>query len=98
MSATTYCANSGCHMADKPRSGYGKVTSSVGHWLLTNPVVALASHWTFQSLLYMDSTERWFKVGLDVALTAIIGACLSFWLSWPVALLVAFLLSHTLNF
>jgi hypothetical protein len=81
-----------------PASGYGKLKSNVWHWLLKNPLVAVASHWTFQSLLYMDTTERWFKIGLDVTLTIVMGACLSLWLAWPRAGLIAFLLAHTLNF
>jgi hypothetical protein len=85
-------------MTDKPHSGYGKVPSRAGRWLLRTPLVALASHWTFQSLIYMDATERWFKVGLDAALTAGIGIVASFWLSWPIAWVTAFLLAHTLNF
>ena len=46
----------------------------------------------------MDTTERWFKIGLDVILTIVIAVGLSLWLSWPSAGLIAFLLAHTLNF
>jgi hypothetical protein len=82
----------------KKSLGYGKLKPSLWRWLLRNPLLAMASHWTFQSLLYMDTTERWFKIGLDVILTVVIGAGLSLWLTWPLAGLIAFLLAHTLNF
>jgi hypothetical protein len=85
-------------MADRPRSGYGKVASGVGRWLLRNPIVALASHWTFQSLLYMDATERWFKLGLDVLWTIGGGLLLNAWVSWPIACLISFPIAHTINF
>ena len=85
-------------MPDKAQSGYGKVPPSLWHWLLRNPVVAVLSHWTFQSLLYMDTTERWFKIGLEVTFTLVLGASLSLWLAWPLAGAAAFLLAHTLNF
>jgi L-malate glycosyltransferase len=78
--------------------GYAKLKNKPIRRLLRHPLVALAAHWFFQSLFYMDRTERWFKLGLDAGLTLIIGLILSFWLFWPAAWLIAFLLAHTLNF
>lgn len=85
-------------MTDKPRSGYGKLAPGLWRWLLRNPVVAVTSHWMFQSLLYMDATERWFKIGLDIILTWGTTAVLIQWLPVRSALLAAFLTAHTLNF
>jgi hypothetical protein len=55
-------------------------------------------HWAFQSLFYMDPTERRFKLLLDVTLAAVGAALLSHWCSWPIAWALAFLAAHTLNF
>jgi len=55
-------------------------------------------HWAFQSLFYMDATERWFKIGLDVLLTAGLGILLDRWLPWSIAWTIGFMIAHTLNF
>ena len=65
---------------------------------LEYPIGGLASHWLFQGMLYMDTTERWFKLGLDAILTL-----LGFWIlnsrvAPGTALLLGFLFAHTLNF
>jgi hypothetical protein len=80
------------------RAGYAKARSYWVHRLLQSPLVAVASHWTFQSLLYMDPTERWFKIGLDLVLTLVGALLLGSWLSGGKAWLSAFVLAHTLNF
>ncbi|MCL4294103.1 MAG: hypothetical protein KJ077_00145 [Anaerolineae bacterium] len=82
----------------KKTSGYAKLESKFVQGLLRHPLMALAMHWTFQSLFYMDPTERWFKLMLDAILLVLGGLILSFWLAWPVAWLVAFIIAHTLNF
>ena len=46
----------------------------------------------------MDSSERLFKIGLDLTLTILFGSILTSHFSWPSALVIAFILSHTLNF
>jgi predicted nucleotidyltransferase len=63
--------------------------------LQSSLVLALLSHWLFQGLLYMDRTERWFKVGLDAVLTILYLAVAGFY--WP-NLLIAISVAHTLNF
>ena len=67
--------------------------------LLGSRFGALAVHWVFQGLLYMDRTERWFKLGIDVVLTLIISVPLA--LLTPVPLVasvaIAFPLAHTMN-
>ena len=59
---------------------------------------ALALHWLFQGMLYMDPTERLFKLGLDLFLTLVTGGFLFLWLSFPFALGIGALIAHTLNF
>ena len=61
--------------------------------LLRSPIFALAVHWVFQGMLYMDRTELVFKLGFDLILTAILWLLLAplLGLSWGWALLAAFL-------
>jgi hypothetical protein len=71
-------------------------------WLLrrvfANPCAALLSHWLFQSIFYMDRTERGFKFGFE----ALLALCLFFPLRLALPALPAFLLAfwtaHTANF
>jgi predicted nucleotidyltransferase len=58
-------------------------------------IVALLSHWLFQSLFYMDKTERNFKLSIDILLTLIL--MLGFGLSWR-GFLISLLIAHTINF
>jgi hypothetical protein len=68
--------------------------------LLGNLFAAIAIHWTFQGLLYMDRTERLFKLGFDLVIT------LTLWpifvqigqLSTAGSMLAAALAAHTCNF
>lgn len=75
-----------------------QVQSSLLKRLLEQPLVGVATHWTFQGMLYMDSTERRFKIVCD-ALFSLLGFA---WLKRHVptgfALSSAFFLAHTLNF
>jgi len=77
---------------------YAKLESPTIRLLLRSPLVAVVMHWTFQSLFYMDPTERWFKLTLDLVLTLLGGTVLSVWLRWQVVWLIAFMVAHTLNF
>lgn len=65
-----------------------------------SPIVGLGIHWVFQGMLYMDQTERMFKLGLDLVLIVISWGLLSLVLevSSPWTAVIAFLLAHTLNF
>jgi glycosyltransferase involved in cell wall biosynthesis len=67
---------------------------------LRSPVFALAVHWVFQGMLYMDRTELLFKIGLDIGLTMLLWILFSLLpgLPWFGTLLAAFLAAHTLNF
>lgn len=83
----------------KAKSGsYAKFEPVIIRRLLRYPLVAVVIHWAFQSLFYMDSTERCFKLGLDVILTGLGAVALGTWLPTRVAWPVAFLVAHTLNF
>jgi predicted nucleotidyltransferase len=77
---------------------YANITNKSLRSLFNNPFSVLLSHWIFQGLLYMDSSERFFKIGLGLVSTLFVGSILTLHFSWPSALLIAFILSHTLNF
>jgi hypothetical protein len=77
---------------------YGKFRSKFIRSVFSTPLPALASHWLFQSLFYMDPTERWFKIGLDCILTGLFLLLLRQRLALAPALLLSFLAAHTLNF
>jgi predicted nucleotidyltransferase len=85
-------------MGAERQAGYAKVRPGAVRRLLKSPWVAVASHWTFQSLFYMDPTERWFKIGLDLLLTVAGALLLGIWLPGVVPWAMAFALAHTLNF
>lgn len=78
--------------------GYAKFESSWVRRLLKSPLAAVGSHWIFQSLFYMDGTERRFKLGLNLALTIVFWLLFRQGLPRLTALLPAFLAAHTLNF
>jgi predicted nucleotidyltransferase len=67
---------------------------------LSNPIFALGVHWVFQGMLYMDWTERVFRIGVEVALASVFLFLLvpvgRFPIGWAVT--IAFLIAHTLNF
>jgi L-malate glycosyltransferase len=78
-------------MLTRKAIGYGKIQSPAIKQALNYPLTAVISHWTFQSLFYMDRTERWFKLSLDLGLTVLLWSVLHQWLT-------AFLIAHSLNF
>jgi len=82
----------------KPGIGYAKTNSKILQRLYRYPHFALASHWAFQSVFYLDSTERRFKIGLDILLTVFGTLLLSVWFSWWISCSIAFFIAHTLNF
>jgi predicted nucleotidyltransferase len=59
---------------------------------------ALLVHWVFQGLMIMDTTERAFKLGLDLILFALFGSILSYVFPLLVAIPVAIVIAHTINF
>lgn len=65
------------------------------NWLQSSVLISLAVHWVFQGMLYMDRTERTYKLMIDVvlALAFVVG------LGFSVANVAAGLLvGHSLNF
>jgi len=78
--------------------GYGKIRHNKIHEMLDFPIVALGSHWTFQGFFCMEWSERWFKLAIDAGISLPAVFLLRLILPWPVALLVSFLIAHTLNF
>jgi hypothetical protein len=79
-------------------SSYAKFNPVIMGKLLSYPIVALASHWLFQSLFYMDRTERLFKLSLELVLTLIVFGFLSLRIHWFAGFLLAFIIAHTVNF
>lgn len=67
-------------------------------WLMDFVICGLVIHWIFQGILYMDRSEKLFKVLLDFLLTVGIGFLLISWFPWIFAIPFAFLIAHTLNF
>ena len=66
--------------------------------ILQYPFGGLVSHWVFQSIFKMDHSERLFKIGLELFLTVTIFAASRLAIDWPMAIVVSFLVSHTINF
>ncbi|MCP5098155.1 MAG: hypothetical protein GY943_21615 [Chloroflexi bacterium] len=77
--------------------GYAKFESRFMRRVLKNPLMALGMHWVFQSLFYMDSTERNFKLALDAGGTLAIWALLQQRLPKIPAFLLAFIIAHSAN-
>ncbi|HTX90123.1 MAG TPA: hypothetical protein VMC09_02815 [Anaerolineales bacterium] len=82
-----------------PRNKYAELAPTrILKWLLKFPIVGISVHWLFQGLLYMDKTERWFKLTLDAVLTVLIGSVLNLWITIPYNWLLGLFIAHTLNF
>lgn len=78
--------------------GYAKLGDGFLGRLARRPAVAVASHWLFQSVFYMDRTERTFKLGLELTLLLAFGMGLAPLLPAEVAWLLALVLAHSVNF
>lgn len=59
--------------------------------------ILIASNWIFQGILYMDRTERAFRISVELILISLIGFSLSFVLNLTAAFLFAILFIHTMN-
>lgn len=81
-----------------PHSKYFKFRNRILDSLSRYPLFALLSHWMFQGLFYMDFTERLFKIVLDILGTLLLIIIFHHFLSVAVAIVVSFLIAHTLNF
>lgn len=81
-----------------PPYPYYRLKTPLPKGLLRRPAFALFVHWTFQSILYMDVTERIFKVGLDILLFLMLAPLLALIMPLGFAILAALVTAHTLNF
>ncbi|HEY3312582.1 MAG TPA: nucleotidyltransferase domain-containing protein [Anaerolineales bacterium] len=83
----------------KTKGKYYAVTDiKILQFLLHSRVTAMSMHWVFQNMLNMDITELSFKLGIDILLTMIFSILLANWLPLVSAILLSFLLAHTINF
>lgn len=60
-------------------------------------ILLTLSSWTFQCTLYMDTTERYFKIILDLIMILPIFLILNYYLNLLTSILLAIILAHTLN-
>jgi thymidylate kinase/predicted nucleotidyltransferase len=79
-------------------SVYGKVSSPWMKEIVRRPSGALAVHWLFQGMLYMDPTERRVKLGLNFVLALLFGWLFSRRLAAVPAYGLGLLTAHSLNF
>lgn len=77
--------------------GYARLRSLPLQTLARIPFTAVAAHWAFQGLLYMDRTERLLKLGLDLALVLLVRLLLGRSLPSFAAWAGAFAVAHTIN-
>ena len=82
----------------KKEKSYANINTPLLKEIVDHKLGALALHWIFQGLLYMDATERWFKIGLDVIMCIPITKILSQWLPRALSWGLGLVLAHTLNF
>jgi hypothetical protein len=91
------------HLADDTQDQrdhyYGVSHASLLRPFLRSPIIALGVHWIFQGIVYMDRTERWFKIGIEVVffgLGLVFALVAKLHIVWSA--LAALLIAHTLNF
>jgi predicted nucleotidyltransferase len=65
--------------------------------VLGNVVGAMLVHWLFQSLFYVDRTERLFKIGTDLLLGSLFFQLSRKHMSWPLASVLSIVGAHTVN-
>ena len=75
---------------------YAKVTKPLLRKLLKHQAIALGLHWVFQSLFYMDSTERRVKPSLYLLLTLAFSPGLTLLFACGLDWVVGFLLAASL--
>ena len=77
---------------------YNKFDSRIMQKIVRWMPAAVAMHWTMQGILYADPTEKAFRVLVDLILTFVGTLIFVNWLPLPFALLLAFVVAHTVNF
>lgn len=60
-------------------------------------ILLTLSSWIFQGTLYMDTTERYFKLILDLIMVLPLFLILNYYLNLLTSILLAIILAHTLN-
>ena len=84
-------------MSDSPKAYYKITKAKFLRPLLQNVWFALGVHWIFQGLLYMDNTERIFKIGLDFIIGIPVFWVFSRHVGFPTSILIAILIAHSIN-
>jgi hypothetical protein len=74
------------------------VRTPVLKWFVKYPIGGILIHWTFQSIFYMDRTEKIYKLCLDGLFTLLIGGLLNNLIPGPYNWICGFLIAHSLNF
>lgn len=86
------------HSSDAPKT-YASVSSPILRLILRTTPGRMASHWTFQGVIYMDPTERMFKLGADLVATCVFIAITRPYIrSLGSRAALGFVAAHSLNF
>jgi len=65
--------------------------------LMVSPPGVIMINWIFQGILGMDTSERWFKIGLDIVLTLVLIPFLLFFFRFWSSVFLALFFAHTTN-
>ena len=82
----------------KPRGIYRPVNWRWVQPLLRVRIIAVAVAWFFQGMLYAGRTEVIFRLVLCCVMTAILATLLNLVMPLPAAIVIGFIVAHTLNF
>lgn len=76
---------------------YRKLAKESTYPFFIRSVFLVISSWLFQGLLYMDKTEKYFKILLEIVLLVFIYFLVSNMLNPVLSFIIAILASHTIN-
>ena len=82
----------------KPIKVYNKFDNRTIKKMVSWMPVAIAMHWTMQGILYADPTEKAFRIFVDLILTILGSLLLMNWFDWQFAVVLAFIIAHSINF
>ncbi|MCC7551074.1 MAG: hypothetical protein KO316_06220 [Methanobacterium sp.] len=74
-----------------------KMVKESKHPFFIRVILLTVSSWLFQGLLYMDKTERIFKISLDIMIFTIFYIYISSYLNPVQSLLISIISAHTIN-
>jgi hypothetical protein len=77
---------------------YAKVRSPLLRKILSFPIIALSSHWVFQSFFYMGWSERIFKIALEGFFVGLFWGVEILWFRGIGSWILPLILAHTMNF